>query len=491
MPFDIDIAIFLGFIVVNLLFGLLSSRGVKTIREYAIGSGKFSTITIVSTIVATWVSGEFFVTIATETYNAGLIFIFVVLADILSFFLTGLLFAPRMAEFLGKLSIADAMGSLYGKNVCTITAIAGFITVSGIIAIQLQIAGVIFEYALEIPIGYGILVLGIIITLYSSLGGIKSVAFTDVMQFLAFGMVIPAIAYFLFSNVESDQITNTLTASSLFDYKQVLTFDNPQIYYYISLFLWLFIPPFSPAFFQRIAMAKDIKQARNSFIIASILGFFIAAMVCWIGIILLSIYPNIEGDDLLKLIILDYKWMIGFKGLILAGIMAMVMSTIDSYINSSSILLVHDLWKSLNIQFIKDELLATRSCSMLIGIMSIIFAMYGGNFFELILWTSTFYMPIVTAPFIMSIFGFRSSSQSVLIGMGAGFVTVVIWELFFKAGMGGVGGLIPGMLANIIFLMGSHYLLKQEGGWIGIKNQDEFITNKDKKKENFKDSVKI
>ena len=123
---------------------------------------------------------------------------------------------------------------------------------------------------------------------------------------------------------------------------------------------------------------------------------------------------------------------------------------------------------------------------MLIGVISIVFAMYGGNFFELILWTSTFYMPIVTVPFIMSIFGFRSSSKSVLIGMGAGFVVVVIWELLIKDKMGNVGGLIPGMLANLTFLVSHHYLFKQEGGWVDIKNQASFIAGKIQKRQQLK-----
>ena len=482
MNLDIDIIIFLGFLAANLVLGLLSSRKINTIKAYAVGDGNFSTITIASTIVATWVSGEFFVTIVAESYDAGLIFMFVVFGDFLSYLLVGLVFAPRMAEFLGKISIADAMGGLYGQNVQTVTAISGFMAVSGIIAIQLQIAGVLFEYALGIPIAYGILALGIIITLYSSLGGIKSVAFTDVMQFCAFGIIIPAIAYFLLSNVESGQIINTLTTNPLFDYTAVFTFNNPQIYCYISLFLWLLIPSFNPAFFQRVAMAKDVRQARNSFIIASISGLFIAAIVCWIGVLILTIYPNIAAGDILKIIISDYGWITGFKGLILAGIMAMVMSTIDSYINSSSILLVHDIWKSLNIKFIKNELFATRICSGLIGSIAIILAMRGGNFFELILWTSMLYMPIVSVPFLMTIFGFRSSSKSVLIGMSAGAIITLIWELFFKVKMGNVGGLIPGMLTNLIFLTGSHYLLKQKGGWVGIKDQASFVACRTQKK---------
>ena len=201
MSFDIDIVIFVGFLLINLVFGLLSSRGIKTIRQYAVGDNDFRTSTLVSTIVATWVSGSFFVGVIAEIYTEGAAYMgFVVLGDFLALLLVGILFAPLMAEFLGKLSVAQAMGDLYGNNIRIITSTAGFVGVSGIIAIQLKIAGLLFEYALGISIEYGIILSGIIITLYSSLGGIKSVTFTDIMQFFAFGVIIPTIAYFLFSN---------------------------------------------------------------------------------------------------------------------------------------------------------------------------------------------------------------------------------------------------------------------------------------------------
>ena len=92
-----------------------------------------------------------------------------------------------MAEFLGKLSIAEAMGSLYGNNVRIINSISGFIGVAGIIAVQLKIAGMLFEYALGLKPVYGVISAGILITSYSSLGGIKSVTLTDIVQFATFG----------------------------------------------------------------------------------------------------------------------------------------------------------------------------------------------------------------------------------------------------------------------------------------------------------------
>ena len=425
---DIDSTIFIAFLIVNLVLGLFASRGVKTIRGFAVGD-KFSTATLVFTIVATWSSGSFFIYAISESYRQGIGFISItVLGNFLGVLLVGTIFAPRMSEFIGGLSIAEAMGNLYGKSVRIITAFSGFIGVSGIIAIQLKIAGALFDYALGVPVVYGVILLGAVITLYSSLGGVKSVTFTDVIQFIFFSIMIPAIAYLLFTRVENKKVIDTFLTNPLFDFGSIFTFDNSQMYYHLYVLLWLAIPSFNPALFQRIAIAKDAKQASKAFIMASLIVFLLKAIICWVGFLILSIYPGISGNDIFKVIILDYTWVIGFKGLILAGIMAMVMSTVDSYINSSSILLTHDLKESLDIKFIRNELFATRVCSIIIGAISILFAMRDGSFLELFIWASLFYMPIVTVPFMMSVFGFRSSGSSVLAGMFAGFVVAMGWN---------------------------------------------------------------
>ena len=69
MSSNIDVAIFIAFLAGNLIFGLWASRGVDTLRGYAIGDKNFSTATLVTTIVATFVSGEYFFTIVSETYT--------------------------------------------------------------------------------------------------------------------------------------------------------------------------------------------------------------------------------------------------------------------------------------------------------------------------------------------------------------------------------------------------------------------------------------
>jgi Na+/proline symporter/signal transduction histidine kinase len=480
--FNIDTIIFVGFLIVNIVLGLTSSRGIKTIKEYAIGNRNFSTATIAATIVATWIGGGFFCTLIPESYSNGLHFIWVtLLGDILCLSLIALFFAPRMAEFLGKISIASAMGDLYGQRVQIVTAISGFIGISGLIAMQFKIAGMMFEYALGLPSMYGILLAGVIVTSYSALGGIKSVTFTDVIQFLTFAVVMPTLAYFLLQSLDNIRaITYTINNNPIFDYRKVFDFSEPQSLYHLFIFFFFAIPGFSVATFQRVAMAKNTIQVTKSFLIAAIVCFIIGAIICCIGVLVLAINPNLPSQDVIKYLVSDYA-VVGLKGIILAGVMAMVMSTVDSYINATAVIIVHDFCKPLKIKFIKNELFSARIVSYLIGFSSIILSLYGSDsgFLQLFILANSFYMPIVSVPFLMALLGFRSTEKSVLLGMATGLLIVLLWKVLdIKA----VNSIVVGMIANLIVLMSSHYLLKQPGGWIGIKDNSELIRIRKKRK---------
>ena len=472
-----EIIIFGGFIIINLVLGLYFSKSVKTIKEYAIGDRDFSTATIVATLVATWITGEFFFGDIVENYNNGIYMMWAgVIGSLIALLSIGIFFAPRLAEFLGSLSIAEAMGGLFGKNVRIITAISGIIAASGMVAVQFKVAGTVFEY-LGVPSKYGILIAGLIITLYSSLGGIKSVTFTDVIQFFTFGTIIPIIGFFILNSLNSlEDVQVVFSTNKLFDLGEVFDFSQPKAFFYLILFFYIAIPGFGPPIFQRIAMAKDVFQVRRSFIIAAITCTFITISICWISILIYVKQPNLAHNDIVKYLVFNNAYP-ELKILILVSVMAMVMSTADSYINSTSILVVHDIFESLNIRILDNRLIESRLFSALIGIFAITLAFRDGGLMQLLIGTSSFYMPIVTVPFIMALLGFRSTEKSVLIGMFAGFLTVILWDYVFSKPFFNLDSLIPAMISNLVSLVSSHYLLKQNGGWVGIKDKSalEFL----------------
>jgi Na+/proline symporter/signal transduction histidine kinase len=467
MNIDIDSAIFIGFLVATVVVGLLSSRGIKTVKEYAVGNQDFDTVTIAATIIATWISGSFFFNRLSETYSNGLYFMWASVGTTFELIIVGLIFAPRMHEFLGKISIAEAMQGMYGEKVQIVTSISGFIGTVGYIAVQFKVAGSLFEYCFGMDNSYGVLISALIVTLYSSLGGIRSVTFTDVIQLITFGTIIPTIAFFILSNMDSlDIVLDTLKHNESFKYNEVFDFTRPKSLYYLFLFLYMSTPIFNPPIFQRIAMAKSVSQVRKSFVIAGIGCFFLTLIVFWISILVLSINPSLDPKDIIKYILTNYAC-IGLKGLTLAGIMAMVMSTADSYINSTAVIFIHDFCKPLKINLVLNELTASRLASFVLGIVGLVLALRGDSILEIVITTYSFYMPIVTIPFMLGVLGFRSSGKSVLIGMGAGFFIALSWLLL---DITFIDAIVPGMAANLLFLISSHYLLNQPGGWVNKQN---------------------
>ncbi|MFY9589234.1 sodium:solute symporter family transporter [Rickettsia endosymbiont of Halotydeus destructor] len=467
---NLDIIIFVGFLAVNLCVGVYYSRNIKTIKEYAVGDRSFSTPTIVATIIATFIGGGVFSLTLSKTYTDGLAYIFLNVGEISAFFITAYFLAPRMAEFLGTLSIAEAMGNLFGHNIRIITAICSIATTAGIVAVQFKVASTILSYFFGINSVYATIISGMIVIIYSAGGGIKAVTFTDIIQFLTFGTFIPILALVIYGTLNNPEIVfDTIAYNSAFDFKEVFSYSNPHFWSLIILFpLFAYPVCFDPAMFQRVSMAKNTKQIRRSFFIAGLILITIYIFIDWTAILLLSIKNDIAADSLLSYVIDNYTYP-GFKGFVLIGIVAMLMSTADSYINSAAVIFAHDFCTPLGIKWIKDnELLSSKLFAVTIGVFAITAALSSSNLFKLFIFVNEFYIPIVAIPILFAVLGFRSSSKSVLIGMAAGFISTILWRFIFPDTE--IEGVIPATFINMIFLFASHYLLKQRGGWVGVKN---------------------
>ena len=72
-------------------------------------------------------------------------------------------------------------------------------------------------------------------------------------------------------------------------------------------------------------------------------------------------------------------------------------------------------------------------------------------------------MPIVTVPLLLAVFGFRSTSRVVLIGMFFGAITVISWKTIFTNT--DIDSVMPAMLVNLIIMLLAHYLLREPRGY--------------------------
>ena len=360
------------------------------------------------------------------------------------------------------------MGSMYGRSVRTITAISGILASIGMIAMQFKVSAIALGYLFGTNNIFITVVAGSIVIIYSALGGIRAVTFTDILQFIVLGIFVPLLALKIWYHiVPASSAIKSIVQNPNMSISALTSTPQKSAYLIMGL---VSIPMicFSPPMFQRLQMAKDVYQARKSFLYAAFVSLPIIFFIVWITLLVKVEKPN----ALNKLALLHYLFTQyatpGFKGIMAVGFMAMVMSTADSVLNAATVLLVHDLAVPFGFNKVK-KMTMIRLTTLLLGSISVFIALTDYGIIDVAKYARIFYIPVVIVPLFLGLFGFRSSPRAVLIGMGAGSLVAMLWPVVPALKAVGIRSVEQGMLANLLFLVGSHYLLGEPGGWVGIK----------------------
>ncbi len=482
---NLDTAIIIIFLSFNLIIGLYYGMGVENIKTYALGGRNFSTNALVATIVATSVTGSMFLSGLSRGYTLGLYDVLPTCGYAFSLMITAKFLIPKMQSFLGDISVADSMRRLYGGPAGVITAICSIMATIGAIAVQFKVFGIVINFMLGFNSIFTIIFAGTIVTLYSSFGGIRSVTITDIFQFfIVFGIIVPLIGVVIWQsmldNNQVESITSTLAAPH---FNITSIFDSSKLEFWEMLFIGIYMttPMMYPEIYQRILMSKSTIQAQRAFKISFWIMLFVIICIGWIAFELYTINTNLDPSTLLSYIFDNYGYR-GIKGTIVIAVISMAMSSADSFINVCSVMFVHDICKPLNLvekNNQKQLLTYARYSSLTIGFSSIIIAFMSKGIFDMVLFGNAFYIPVVTAPLLCTILGFRTGEFPVLSSMIIGFMTVILWRSFEIK----FDPILPAMSLSFITLMMVHYLTKTPGGW-GKDSDDYKKTSKWTKDDN-------
>ena len=473
--------IFGGFLVLNLVVGLYYGRNVKTLREYAIGDKNFSTFTIVSTIVSTWTTGSLLYFALSKTYTEGFYFLITLISHVIYIILVQSVFLIRMGEFMNHLSVAESMGTLYGKEVRAITAVGGIIKSFGMITGQFKVTTLLLEALFGANEKNAFFALLGIVVLYSFWGGIKPVTFTDIVQFFSFGVAIPIVVLLMWYRLDApvNAIKTVLidqAASSL----KILSSNPKKAWAFYTLIIYFLIPTMSPTFFQRIVINRNLHQAKKSLKISFFICLAIILLFSWLGILLFVSDPSLMAakKNIFSHLLHNKNQTISplLTGFLGVGILSTIISSIDSHTNQISVLFANDLARTFKIPQ-KHRLTVARLATLGVGCLAVMVSLKIKGPLDIILSAAMFYMPVVTVPFTLAIFGFRTTKKSILIAMAAGISCAIYWKMFYYQATG-VKSAIPGVIASLVFLFASHYALKQPGGWIGIKDKAPLLAER-------------
>lgn len=431
-----DILVLATYFVVLLAVGLLKGRGKRiTSGDYFISKGKLPWWVIAAAFVATGMNTEQLIGQNGMGYRIGLTMVNWYMIVIFVYSMLMFVFLPiylrnnivTMPEYLGKRF--DSRSS----NIFTVLLLVSYVLLN--LAVVFYGGAKLLEVVLGLNIWYGVIILGSVAGIYTMYGGMSSASYAAVVQFaLIFisGFLLFGLGYARLPNGWSDVTTH---APGGFHLMQPMNY--PVIPWHaipLTIFgLHLYYSCVNQALVQRSFGAKTEWDARMAILVA---GMFVGlrpfveifpGMICRA---LAAFDPRFDlgnqpVDNVFPLLI---KELIpaGFRGLILVGILASVMSTISAFLNSISTLFTLDVYKKwINPHADEKKLVSVGTyATLFLMIFSVIYSPFIGiigggifNYFQMM--ASYLAVPIATV-FLIGVIWKRATPASALTVMITG-----------------------------------------------------------------------
>jgi len=352
----IDISIFAIYLIGIVLFGSSFYKKNKSASAFTLGNNSLPTWVLSLSILATFVSSISYLALPGQAYltnwNAFAFSLSLPVASIIA-----VRFFVPLYRSVNSPSAYTYLERRFGPWAKTYASVMYLLT-------QLMRAGtILFLMALPLNVLMGwdittiIVVTGLCVMIYSLLGGIQAVVWTDAIQaiILIAGAVI-CIGILLFSLPEGPGQLFTFAAEhekfSLGSFGAELTSSTFWVVLIYGFFINLQNFGIDQNYIQRYMSSRSDKDAQKSALFGGLMYVPVSALFLFIGTALFSFYKanpgllpvGVDGDEVFPWFIVN-QLPVGLTGLLISSIFAAGMSTISTSLNSSATVILVDFFK--------------------------------------------------------------------------------------------------------------------------------------------------
>ena len=446
----LDYAIITVYLLAILLVGLWSGKGMKTLADFSVSNRSYGSMVIFATLSASFIGGGFSIGNAEKVFRFGIVNIVVLWGFSLKEILVAKFIAPRTGNFTGVISVGDLMDRGYGKFGRIVSGFFSVFLCAGIVGAQVGAMGIIFNVFLDIQPIWGILIgCGIVIT-YSTIGGMRAVVLTDVVQFCVLAIGLPAALVFGIVKLGGFSAIKAAAPAGHFS----IPAEGMTICAFLSLFLtFLLGETLVPPYVQRLFMAKDAGHTARGTMLSGIFSIPFFAITGAIGLVALTLDPELDPNMAMPYVV-STVLPIGIRGIVIAGIISIVMSSADSFLNGAATCCINDVVKPLrrNPMSERSELLLAKLTNCLVGILAVVFAIKIPSILDILIYAYNFWAPIIVVPLAAVLLGIRVTRAGFLAGTLAGAVGTLAWNYLLKT-PAGIEGLAIGVFCNLFFFI--------------------------------------
>ncbi len=320
----VDIFIIFLFFAGVIAAGILSLRkGKEEGENYFLNGRKLGLTLFVLTNVSTWYGGV--LGVGEFTYNYGILswvtqgLPYYLFAIIFAFFFAGKI---RSSEVI---SIPDKIQAVYGRTAALVSSVLIFILVSP--APYMLMTGYIVSLIFQIPVWTGMMLTAVVTAAYIIAGGYKADVFTDVFEFFvmfAGFIVIVVVSYNMYGGF--DYLQANLPATHL-EFTGGASPGFLIVWFLIAL--WTFA---DPGFHQRCSAAKSKGIAVKGILVSVVFWALFDFLTTSAGLYARASIPDIDNSVLSYPLYAEKILAPGWKGIFYAGMLATILSTLNSFL---------------------------------------------------------------------------------------------------------------------------------------------------------------
>lgn len=436
----LDTAVFLLYILAVLALGIAASRGSKkTKRDYFLAGDKLPWWLIGGSILAANISTHQIVGVMGVAYSRGFVAVVIEWGAILIGFNALLwIFLPFYLRN-GFFTVPEFLQKRFGGGARTLYSLLVLLTYIFVeIGAVLFLGSISLHELLGIPVMVCILIIAVFTGIYTIVGGLKAVVWTEMLQLcvLLTGMVILSIA-----TIHAAGGWPALMVTSK-DWKIFLPANDPDFPWtqYLGGTVCISIFYFATNQFvvQRTLAAKNEWHARMGVIFAQYLKFLTPFLVIAPALVSTKLFPNLQKPDLLFVNLVEHLLPSGLVGLVMAALMSAIMSHLSGAINSSTTILTIDIY----LPYIRSNATEAQAVRfgriagiviIILGIVSTVLLINYSNKPVFLYLANAYglFTPGIAAMFLMGILWKRTTQAGAL---AAGLLTIpmsIVFELLF------------------------------------------------------------
>ena len=443
MTLAVVYALFLLYAVLRLF-----RRPAETEADYIVAGRRLTLPAFVATMVSSWYGGILGVGEYAWSYGVSNWLVFGA-----PYYLYAILFAvflARRARRSEVLTLPELLHRRYGRTPALLGAITIFVMT--VPAAYVLMLGVLVEMATGWPLWLGV-TLGAVLSLsYVLRGGLRAIVGTDMVQFalmfLGFAVLVP-VCVTKFGGWTF--LREALPATHL-EWSGGRGFQAVAVWYVIAASTLV-----EPAFYQRCYAARDENTARRGLFISVAFWILFDFMTTTAGLYARAVLPDLDQPlaafPRLAAEVLPPIW----RGLFMTGLLATIMSTVDSYAFVAAITGGRDVWTRLRGD--DDEaasLRASRLALPIVGLLSIALALWSGSVIKLWHHLGSVGTPVLLLPVLGAHGKRRVVGRRVVVSMLLSATVSLTWLALGQGGSWlGVEAIFPGVaVSGLVMLWG-------------------------------------